>query len=104
MFYKKVIKSSGKISYVKCVPDNISELLSPEGLAYWIIGHGSKQNKGLHLSIYNFTSIECELLIKALSSKWELKCSVPALQTNKGPPSTCSIHDKNSDSGPGSHA
>lgn len=40
------------------------------------MGDGSRQNEGLHLSIYNFTSAECALLITALTQKWGLNCSV----------------------------
>lgn len=37
---------------VKKVPDNIYELLTPRGLAYWIQDDGSRQGAGLHLSVY----------------------------------------------------
>jgi len=40
---------------VKIVPENIYDLLTPRGLAYWISDDGSKHNTGLHLSVYGFS-------------------------------------------------
>ena len=40
---------------LKIVPLNIKNLLTPRGLAYWIMVDGSLQNKGLHLNTYGFT-------------------------------------------------
>ncbi len=60
----------------KIVPINIKELLTPIGLAHWIMGDGSLQNLGLHLSVYAFTCSEVELLIDAFETKFLLKCSV----------------------------
>ena len=45
-----------KTENLKIVPLNIHELLTPRGLAYWIMDDGSLQNKGLHLNTYGFTS------------------------------------------------
>jgi hypothetical protein len=59
----------------KIVPINIQELLTPEGLAHWIMGDGSRQNLGLHLSVYAFTWDEVRLLISVLENKFNLKCS-----------------------------
>lgn len=47
------------------------------------MGDGSRQNEGLHLSVYGFTTAECVLLINALTQKWGLTCSVHA--TKSGP-------------------
>jgi len=52
------------------------ELLIPTGLAYWIMGDGSMHNKGLHLSVYAFSSEELNLLIKVLEHKFGLYCSI----------------------------
>lgn len=50
--YKELFYNSfGK----KIVPLNINQLLTPRGLAYWIMDDGSIQNKGLHLNVYGFT-------------------------------------------------
>ena len=40
----------------KIVPSNINQLLTPRGLAYWVMDDGSLQNKGLHLNTYGFTN------------------------------------------------
>lgn len=41
---------------VKIVPNNIYDLLTPRGLAFWIMDDGSRQGAGLHLSVYAFTN------------------------------------------------
>jgi hypothetical protein len=55
--------------------------LTPVGLAHWIMGDGSRQNKGLHLSVYSFTIDEVNLLIKVLNIKFGVKCSIHNLST-----------------------
>lgn len=45
-------------NHIKIVPLNIHDLLTPRGLAYWIMEDGSLQNKGLHLNTYAFTEEE----------------------------------------------
>ena len=50
-YYKDLFYNS---NYLKIVPSNIQNLLSPRGLAYWIMDDGSLQNKGLHLNTYGF--------------------------------------------------
>lgn len=40
---------------------------------------GSKQGKGLHISTYGYTIEEVELLIKVLTIKFNLKCSIHLL-------------------------
>lgn len=59
LFYKLDEKTN---KYIKIVPLNIKDLLTPVGLAYWIMDDGSLQNKGLHLSVYAFTYDEVMLL------------------------------------------
>ena len=54
-FYRNLFYNSNNI---KIVPLNIQELLTPRGLAYWILDNGSLQNKGLHLNTYAFTNNE----------------------------------------------
>jgi len=60
---------------VKCVPEDIINLLTPCGLAHWIMGDGSKQGHGVHLSVYAFSSLDVALLIAALT-KMGLQCTV----------------------------
>jgi LAGLIDADG DNA endonuclease family protein len=64
----------------KIVPLNINQLLTPRALAYWIMDDGSLQNKGLHLSTYNFTYDEIILLKSTLENLFApdffIKCSI----------------------------
>jgi len=45
------------------------------------MGDGSKQNEGIHLSVYAFTPSDVELLITALSAKGERDIILNALFT-----------------------
>jgi LAGLIDADG DNA endonuclease family len=54
---------------------NISDLLTPIGLAFWIMDDGSRQNNGIHLSVYNFDSDSIDRLLNTLQDKFNLKCS-----------------------------
>jgi hypothetical protein len=65
------------------VPSNIHELLTPIALAHWIMGDGSKQNEGLHLSVYAFSPTDVDLLINALTTNFNITCSLH--NTDKGP-------------------
>jgi len=58
----------------KIVPYNIFNLLTPIGLAFWIMDDGSRQNDGLHLSVYSFDSESVDRLLKTL--RVNLKCSI----------------------------
>lgn len=40
------------------------------------MGDGSKQNEGMHLSVYAFDKDECNLLIEALKYNFELNCTL----------------------------
>jgi len=70
------IHSLWYLNGLKKVPMNIKELLTPLVLAHWIMGDGSRQNKGLHLSVYAFTIEDVKLLINVLETKFDLKCSI----------------------------
>ena len=64
--YKSLFYKNNK----KIVPINIQELLTPIGLAYWIMDDGSIQNKGLHLNTYAFNSEDVlKLKSTALASR-----------------------------------
>jgi LAGLIDADG DNA endonuclease family len=61
---------------VKRVPYNIYELLTPRGLAFWIMDDGSRQGKGLHISVYAFSDEDVNRLMFTLQNKFNLKCSI----------------------------
>ena len=66
-------------NYLKIVPSNIQNLLSPRGLAYWIMDDDSLQNKGLHLNTYGFTPQDIFLLKTTLENMFgenTLKCTI----------------------------
>ena len=63
---------------LKIVPLNIKNLLTPKGLAYWIMDDGSLQNKGLHLNTYGFSHEGILILKETLENMFgenSLKCS-----------------------------
>ena len=64
----------------KFVPSNINQLLTPRGLAYWIMDDGSLQNKGLHLSTYSFSYEDVLLLQNTLVNlflpNFTVKCTI----------------------------
>lgn len=64
------------LSNVKIVPHNIYELLTPKGLAFWIMDDGSKQGTGLHISVYAFNNDDVDKLMFTLQDKFNLKCSI----------------------------
>ncbi len=81
-YYKNLFFNSDNI---KIVPSNIQNLLSPIGLAYWIMVDGSIQNKGLHLNTYGFTHEDILILKRSLEDMFgfkTLKCSIH--KHNKG--------------------
>ena len=74
--YKNLFYNSDNL---KLVPSNISQILSPRGLAYWIMDDGSLQNKGLHLNTYGFKEEDVLLLKQNLENMFgenSLKCSI----------------------------
>lgn len=71
------------VSNVKTVPNNIYELLTPKGLAFWIMDDGSKQGKGLHISVYAFSNEDVDKLMYVLQDKFNLKCSIHYNRENK---------------------
>lgn len=76
--YFNVFRELFYLSNVKIVPHNIYELLTPKGLAFWIMDDGSKQGTGLHISIsvYAFNNEDVDKLMFTLQDKFNLKCSI----------------------------
>lgn len=67
----------------KIVPENISELLTPRGLAFWIMDDGSRQGTGLHISVYGFSNTDVDKLMFTLQEKFNLRCSIHYNRDNK---------------------
>lgn len=67
----------------KIVPGNIRELLTPQGLAFWIMDDGSKQGSGLHISVYAFSNADVDKLLFTLQDKFNLKSSIHYYRDNK---------------------
>ena len=60
----------------KRVPLDLYNMLTYEALAHWIMGDGTKSNKGLILQTQSFTIQECVFIISILIYKFNLKCSI----------------------------
>ena len=71
--------SEGKL--YKGVPDNIGELLTPRGLAHWIMDDGSLYRHGgrvggIRISAESFCFQEMPKLLSALSNNFSVSCTV----------------------------
>lgn len=77
-------KDEVKIKFIKIVPLNIEELLTPIGLAHWIMDDGFKSGNAVVLCTESFTLDEVELLKKVLEFKFELKVSIQNRKTSGG--------------------
>ena len=70
-------------SNIKKIPDNIYEILTPRGLAFWIMDDGSRQGSGLYLYIYAFSNEDVDKLMFVLQDKFNLRCSIHYNRDNK---------------------
>lgn len=61
---------------VKKVPSNLYELLTPRGLAFWLMDDGSKHGDGMHIGVYAFTNADVDKLMFVLQDKFNIKCSI----------------------------
>lgn len=61
---------------IKIIPANILELLSPRGLAYWIMDDGYKFGKGLYISTDSYSKTDIEILVNVLKTKFDLESSL----------------------------
>jgi len=56
-FYQvKVDSQTGSVERVKVVPQNIDQLLTPRGLAYWFMDDGTSQKSGIDLKAYSIST------------------------------------------------
>jgi hypothetical protein len=60
---------------IKIIPLNLGELLTPQGLAYWLMDDGYKSGKGFYICSESFTLNEHIFLINLLKSKFNLDCN-----------------------------
>ena len=60
----------------KILPLDLYNMLTYEALAHWIMGDGTKVNRGLTLQTQSFTIKECVFIISILIHKFNLKCSI----------------------------
>ena len=72
------------------MPVDLYNMLNYEALAYWIMGDGTKINKGLTLQTQSFTVKEVVYIVNILMHKFNLKCSIH-MQRNQP---TIYIHSK----------
>ncbi len=71
-----IFKEMFYIVNVKKVPHNIYDLLTPRGLAFWIMDDGSRHGSGLHISVYAFSNEDVDKLMYTLQDKFSLRCSI----------------------------
>lgn len=64
------------VAGVKIVPLLIGDLLTPVGLAFWIMDDGSRQGTGLHLNVYGFDNESVDRLLDVLQGKFNLECTL----------------------------
>ena len=70
--------------YVKIVPLNIEEFLTPLALAIWFMDDGSKINKSARIATNCFSFQEIEFLCDILFKKYNLKATPVKAGVNKG--------------------
>ena len=69
---------------IKIIPKNIGELLTPVGLAYWIMGDGIYINgRGVVLCTDSFIKEDVELLAEVLSLQFGLSCTLHQRKANQ---------------------
>jgi|SRR5690606_3455630 len=61
---------------IKIVPKDLYNLLTPEALAHWIAGDGTRGTSGIYLQTQSFTLKENVFIINVLMIKFNIKCSI----------------------------
>ena len=68
----------------KSIPQNIGEILTPPGLAFWAMDDGNKvNNNNFIFNTNSYTFKEVELLSTVLKEKFNLDCSIQRHNKNK---------------------
>lgn len=70
--------------YIKIVPKNLEEFLTPQALAVWFMDDGSKSRESARIATNNFTIDEIEKLCLILENKYNIKTSVQSNGKSKG--------------------
>ena len=60
----------------KKVPDNIYELLTARGLAFWLMDQASRHRSGMYIDVCGYTITDIDKLILTLKNKFNIKCSL----------------------------
>lgn len=70
---------------IKQIPDNIYDLLTPITIAprSWIMGDGSKLNKGLILCTDSYTVQEVLKLMNVLKIKYDIDSTIQGIKNNR---------------------
>ena len=71
------------INETKVIPENLGDLLSARGLAYWAMDDGNKTGTGFRLNTQSFTKDENLFLIKILKEKFDLNCTLNTNDKNQ---------------------
>jgi hypothetical protein len=79
MFYKLIDKR-----YIKIVPLNIGEYLTPLALAIWFMDDGSSLGKGARIATNCFTLEEVNFLCNVLKSKYNINATPNKCGKDKG--------------------
>lgn len=70
--------------YIKILPKNLEQFLTPQALAVWFMDDGSKLRESARIATNNFTKEEIEELSLVLENKYNLKVSVQSGGKSKG--------------------
>jgi len=61
---------------IKYIPNNLKELLTERGLAYWFMDDGYKSVSGLYICTESYTMEDHQILINVLKNKFNLECNI----------------------------
>lgn len=81
MFY---IKNDLTNKYIKIIPLNIEEYLTPLALAIWFMDDGSRLGPGVRIATNNFSLKEVEFLCNILFKKYNLIATIHTGGQDKG--------------------
>jgi ubiquinol-cytochrome c reductase cytochrome b subunit len=80
----KIVSFKSSTKYVKVIPNNLEEILTPLSLAIWFSDDGSKLGKGAKIATNCFTFEELQFLCEILNRKYNITSSIHSGGLNKG--------------------